>query len=197
MLPRKVIAGPAKEPLGLEEAKRWCRVTSDAEDDVVEALVAAARKRIERGTELALITQTVEVKLDRFWGSCAIELPMPPLQSVESVKYVDPDGVEQTLDASTYLVSTHRRPGRVWLASGKSWPATKDEREAVTITFKAGFGDEPADVFAAAPNLLHAMRMLVAHYDRNREAVIAGNAPEIVPEGVDALMAGERIPEAA
>ena len=51
MLPRKVIAGPAQEPLTLEEAKRFLRITSSAEDDVVAALVAAARKRIERGTE--------------------------------------------------------------------------------------------------------------------------------------------------
>ena len=194
MLPRKVIAGPAQEPLTLEEAKRFLRITSDAEDDVVAALVAAARKRIERGTELALITQTVEVKLDGFWGSCAIELPMPPLQAVVSVQYLDGAGALQTLAADTYKVSTHRRPGRVWLASGKSWPTTKDEREAVTITFKAGFGDDPVDV---PPNLIHAMRMLCAHYDRHREAVLAGEAPQLVPEGVEALMAGERIPEAA
>ena len=194
MLPRKVIAGPAQEPLTLEEAKRFLRITSDAEDDVVLALVAAARKRIERGTELALITQTVEVKLDGFWGACAIELPMPPLQEVVSIQYFDGAGALQTLPADTYKVSTHRRPGRVWLASGKSWPTTKDEREAVTITFKAGFGDDPVDV---PPNLIHAMRMLCAHYDRNREAVLAGEVPQIVPEGVESLMAGERIPEAA
>ena len=194
MLPRKVIAGPALEPLSLEEAKRFLRITSNAEDDVVAALVAAARKRIERGTELALITQTVEVKLDGFWGSCAIELPMPPLQEVVSVEYLDAAGAIQTLASDTYKVSTHRRPGRVWLASGKSWPATKDEREAVTITFKAGFGDDPTDV---PPNLIHAMRMLCAHYDRNREAVLAGEAPQVVPEGVESLMTGERIPEAA
>jgi uncharacterized phiE125 gp8 family phage protein len=197
MLPRQVIDGPAKEPLTLAEAKLWCRITSAADDDVVLALVAAARKRVERGTELALLTQTVEVKLDGFWGSCAIELPMPPLQEVVSVKYLDPAGAEQTLDPATYVVSTHRRPGRVWLAHGKSWPATKDEREAVTVTFKAGFGDEPADLLEAAPNLVHAVRLLVAHYDRHREAVLAGAAPALVPEGVDALMAGERIPEAA
>jgi uncharacterized phiE125 gp8 family phage protein len=194
MLPRKVIAGPAQEPLTLEEAKRFLRITTDAEDDVVAALIAAARKRIERGTELALITQTVEVKLDGFWGSCAIELPMPPLQEVVSVQYLDTAGALQTLPADTYKVSTHRRPGRVWLASGKSWPTTKDEREAVTITFKAGFGDDPVDV---PPNLIHAMRMLCAHYDRNREAVLAGEAPQVVPEGVETLISGERIPEAA
>jgi len=197
MLPRKVIDGPAKEPLSLAEAKRFLRITSNAEDDVVAALVAAARKRVERGTELALLTQTVEVKVDGFWGTCALELPMPPLQSVESVTYVDLNGAEQTLDPATYQVSTHRRPGRIWLAYGKSWPATRNQPEAVTITFKAGFGDEPADLLSKAPNLVHAVRILAAHYDRHREAVLAGVAPVLVPEGVEVLMAGERIPEAA
>ena len=64
----------------------------------------------------------------------------------------------------------------------------------MTITFKAGFGDEPASL---PPNLVHAVRLLAAHYDRNREAVLAGVVPSTLPEGVDALMAGERIPEAA
>ena len=197
MLPRKVIAGPAQEPLTLEEAKRFLRITTDAEDEVVAALVAAARKRIERGTELALITQTVEVKLDGFWGSCAIDLPMPPLQEVVSIQYLDGAGALQTLPADTYKVSTHRRPGRVWLASGKSWPATRPQPEAVTVTFKAGFGDDPAALLAKAPNLVQAVRLLVGHYDQHREAVLAGVAPVLVPEGVEALMAGERIPEAA
>ena len=78
------------------------RITTSAEDDVVLAIVAAARKRIERGTELALITQTVEVKLDGSGAAYALELPMPPLQSVESITYVDPDGAEQMLDPSAY-----------------------------------------------------------------------------------------------
>ena len=197
MLPRKVIDGPHLEPLTLAEAKLWCRVTSDAEDAVVAALVAAARKRVERGTELALLTQTVEVVVDGFWGACALELPMPPLQSVESVTYVDLNGVVQTLDPATYQVSTHRRPGRVFLAYGKSWPATRPQPEAVTVTFKAGFGDDPAALLAKAPNLVQAVRLLVGHYDQHREAVLAGVAPVLVPEGVEALMAGERIPEAA
>ncbi len=194
MLPRKVIAGPAKEPLSLDEAKRFLRITSDAEDNVVLALVAAARKRVERGTELALITQTVEAKADGFWGSCALELPMPPLQSIVSIQYLDADGALQTLPSDTYRVSTHRRPGRGWLAYGKSWPATRCQPEAVTITFKAGFGD---DASAVPPNLVHAVRLLAAHYDRHREAVLAGATPVLVPEGVEALIAGERIPEAA
>jgi uncharacterized phiE125 gp8 family phage protein len=194
VLPRKVIAGPTKEPLTLDEAKRFLKITTDAEDDVVLELVRSARKRVERGTELALLTQTVEVKLDGFWGSCALELPMPPLQAVVSIEYVDANGALQTLAPDTYKVSTHRRPGRVWLAYGKTWPATRAEPEAVTVTFLAGFGDHAS---ALPPTLLHAMRILVGHYDLNREAVVTGTITSLLPEGVESLLAGERIPEAA
>ena len=81
---------------------------------------------------------------------------MPPLQSVESIKYVDTDGLRADAGPRRLPRLDARRPGRVWLATGQSWPATKDEREVVTVTFKAGFGDEPGDVLAAAPNLIHA-----------------------------------------
>ena len=130
MLPRKVIAGPAKEPLTLDEAKRWTKITTDAEDDTVLAIVMTARRHVENRTELALITRTVEVKLDGFWGGYALELPMPPLQEVVSITYVDANGVTQTLDPTTYQVSTTYRPGRVWLAYGKSWPSTRARPKA-------------------------------------------------------------------
>jgi uncharacterized phiE125 gp8 family phage protein len=195
MLPRKITVPPAEEPLTLAQAKRWCRITTDEEDQDVLDFLAGARRFVERETELALITQTVEVKLDGFWCG-KLPLPMPPLQSVESVKYVDTDGAEQTLDPAVYRVSTHERPGTVWLATDQSWPATKDEREVVTITFKAGFGDTPADVLAAAPNLIHALRMICGQYDRLREAVVDGTLTE-VPLGVRSLLASERIPEVA
>ncbi len=47
MLPRKVIVGPAKEPLSLEEAKRFLRITTDAEDDVVQTV------RVQTGVTVA------------------------------------------------------------------------------------------------------------------------------------------------
>ena len=54
MLPRKVISGPAKEPLTLEEAKLWCRITSAAEDGVVAPgePVPNDNYRVEEGQRL-------------------------------------------------------------------------------------------------------------------------------------------------
>ena len=67
----------------------------------------------------------------------------------------------------------------------------------MTITFKAGFGDTPGDVLAAAPNLIHALRMICGQYDRLREAVVDGTLTEVAPRASASLLASERIPEVA
>ena len=51
MLPRKVIAGPAVEPLSLEEAKGFLRITTDAEDATGVLSSQAARLNTSARTE--------------------------------------------------------------------------------------------------------------------------------------------------
>ena len=72
MLPRKVISGPAQEPLTLEEAKRFLRITSDAEDDVVASglgdPVAVARGAVEearrRGRDVLIVDTAGRLAID-------------------------------------------------------------------------------------------------------------------------------------
>jgi uncharacterized phiE125 gp8 family phage protein len=90
-----------------------------------------------------LVTQTWEWKVDRFWGGI-IRVPLPPLQSVGSITYIDPNGDTQTLATSVYNVLDTNNPtraGRIELAYGESWPSTRHQADAVTITFTAGYGD--------------------------------------------------------
>lgn len=74
-----------------------------------------------------------------------IVIPLPPLQSVTSVKYLDTDGVQQTLDPATYVVQKGE-PSHIVLANGATWPSVLLMPEAVTIRFVAGYGDNEADV---------------------------------------------------
>jgi uncharacterized phiE125 gp8 family phage protein len=61
--------------------------------------------------------------------------------SVTSVKYLDGDGVEQTLTATTdYVVETAEFVGRIRPAYDKDWPDTRDDFNAVRVVFVAGFG---------------------------------------------------------
>lgn len=99
-----------------------------------------------------------------------IFLPLPPLQSVASIKYVDTDGVQQTLDPSKYKVDKIGEPARIVPAFGAMWPATRNEINAVEVTFTAGFGD-PADVPAAIKSW---MFMRIGALYENREEIIVG-----------------------
>jgi len=80
-----------------------------------------------------------------------IELAKPPLQSVTSIVYVDTAGAPQTWNAANYVVAAPMAPaagfGRIQPAYGQSWPSARSETlDAVTITFKAGYGDAGKDV---------------------------------------------------
>lgn len=143
-MPYKVTGAPAVEPIDLAEAKEHLRQPLSDDDSLITSLIVAARQYAEKYTRRAFITQTVECKIDYF--SDVIKLPLPPLQSVASIKYIDPDGVLQTLNPSVYLVDTDSTPGRITRDYGESWPETKPVPNAITITFVAGYGNAGTDV---------------------------------------------------
>lgn len=105
----------------------------------------------------AIVTQTWEMKLrsfplrtDRIYGDVRMLIPLPPLQSVSSITYIDADGVTQTLASSEYTVIVGSNA--VVPAYGKTWPGTRDVPEAVTVTFVAGYGtadDVPDGIVSA------------------------------------------------
>jgi hypothetical protein len=79
----------------------------------------------------------------RFRGG-KIELPFPRLQSVESITYLDADGVQQTLAPELYTVDGASEPGILTPAPGQFWPDTQNIMNAVQIAFTAGYGDAEA-----------------------------------------------------
>lgn len=162
-----LFAGPTIEPLTVQEAKDWARITDDAEDDLVEGLIRSARAHVEQLSGRALLTQTWELYLDEFPEQ--IDIPRPPLQSVTHVKYIDANGTLQTLASSEYTVDTKAEPGRIVPAYGKSWPGTRTEPNAVQVRFVAGYGLEASDVDAKAPELRQAIGVLVGTMYEQRE----------------------------
>jgi hypothetical protein len=71
-----------------------------------------------------------------------IFLPKPPLVTVNSIKYIDQNGVQQTLATDQYLVDTVSEPGRVTPAYGTSWPSTREQANAVEVSFNCGYASK-------------------------------------------------------
>lgn len=181
MLTINVVTPPATEPLTLAEAKAHLRVDGTDEDTLITALIIAARESIETWSRRQLLTATLKLSLDEFpCGDGVIRIPRPPLQSVSSIQYVDTAGDLQTLAAERYQVDALGQPGRVAPAYGTHWPATRDQLNAVHVTFVAGYTSPPQ-------TSKHLARLLVGHFYANREAVDSGL--EEMPLGVKALAA--------
>lgn len=139
----ELITPPAIEPVSLEDAKTHLRVTSEALDTVIEALITAARQYAEEYTKRAFIQQTWRASLDAF-PSGRIYLPKLPVLSVDSVEYTDGYGAAQSVTG--YLVS--KDPVRPYIlpAYDTDWPIARDTLGSVTVTLKAGYGTASTDV---------------------------------------------------
>lgn len=189
----ETITEPAALPVTVDEAKEHLRVDHEDEDALIERLIRAATEDAETFQGRAYITRTLRLYLDRFPGSAGvIYLPMPPATSVEAVTYRDHSGGEHVIDADRYVVDLARSPARIAPAAGHSWPAVSLlPVGAVSVEYKAGYGDEPGDVPDA---VRQAILLTVGHLYENREAVTAERgAPVELPMGVKYLLTKDRV----
>lgn len=187
---------PASEPLSAAEAREQLRWTHTSEDTSIDRWIKAARQTLEERCQMAFISQVWQHWLPH-WpngrGSFnrqdpyAIRLPRYPVISIDSIKYDDTDGVQQTLSSSVYEQVSGSKPALVQLAYDQSWPSIREGANAIVVEYTAGYAD--ASTFQAAePQLVEAMLLLVAHYGKHREAVTTGPLPKELPEGVESLV---------
>lgn len=171
----KLITPPDVEPISLSEIKLFLRLgISTDEDSLLTALIIAARQESEKITRRQLITATWELRLDKF--SEIIYLPLPPLQSVTTLKYLDSANVEQTLIENTdYLVDIYSEPARITPAYGMVWPTIYPVANAVRIRFIAGYGDDSIDVPESIRNWI---MVTVGSFYENRESDIVANVAQ-------------------
>lgn len=171
----KRLSAPGEEPVTLSEATAHCRVDGGDEDFLFSnILIPAAREAAEHRTGRVLVTQRWELTLDAF-PLAAIEVPRPPLQTVQRLRYIDPEGAEQILAEGAYSVHTSALIGLIAPAPATRWPATRDQLEAVTIEFTAGYGDA-SDVPAG---LKAWMLLAIGTLYERRESLAQGQVVEL------------------
>lgn len=183
---RTLITAPAIEPLSLLDAKEHIREDLDEQDGIINALIQAARSYVEQRSWRALMTQTWDIRYDRFPPrSCALALPLPPLQSVTSIQYVDADGATQPFTDFQFDKTSER--GRVAPTVGNEWPEVGGSLGAVVIRIVAGYGDLRDDV---PQPLRQAMKLLVGAFYEGREDEVIGQGltATALQRGADALI---------
>ena len=202
---------PTGEPLDIQAAKDFLRVSSTNEDDFINSLIVGVTAQAEKFLNRALITQTWTLFLDRWpvtrgrdwWdgvrdlaitelntGSRFLEVPKPPLQSVTSIITYDDADVATTFAASGYFVDSSSAPGRIVLRSGQAAPSGVRVANAVEVIYVAGYGDQGDDV---PEDILQGMRLMISHLYENRGDLGVTARSALSTSGASAMWANDRI----
>jgi hypothetical protein len=179
---------PASEPVTVTQLKNHLRIPSTVTNEdttVLPMLITSARSLFEAWTGRGFVTQTYTLTLDdwanwrNYWqyysavgifpSSFAVDnwltkpllMPVNPVQSVNSITYIDTNGNTQTLPTNEYVVDSTREPARLMLLNFPS--LDYDTLPRIQISFTAGYSSIPVD-------LQHGILMLAADFYRQREA---------------------------
>ena len=207
----RLVTDSGDEPVGVIEAKEYCRVDLDEEDALIQRLLGAARRRVEKETGLALTAQTWVAVFDNWpgvdrnardqlgdWWDGVKEGPISaivpngaflidkrPFSAVTNIKTLDAYGVLATVSSSIYFTQVSDYRGRIMLKLGQTWPTTTlAPMGGVEITFTAAFSTFPDDLRVA-------ILMLTKHWFDNREPAADGSVAKL-PNHVDSIMSSWR-----
>jgi len=186
-MPSFLLEPPQAEPLSLGEAKAFLRVEHGDEDDVIAALVTAARMHVEAQTRRALITQVWRLVRDAWPADGGLTVVPAPVQAVVAARVVDAAGAAHAIDVQSFVVdaASARLVVPPW-----SLPPPGRAIAGIEIDVRVGHGDAPADV---PEPLRHAVRLLVAHWYDNRGLVAIGQSVALMPGTVAALLSQYRM----
>jgi len=188
---------PAVEPVTLAEAKAHLRVDTSDDDNYIGTLITAAREWCEQYLDRTLVHTQWVMRFDKFpdSGIEPVELPRPPMvlsgtATAVTVTFTQEAGPTSTYSTAEYRVDRNATPGAILPIYGSTWTPHRQDDNAISVTWWAGYGAIGTSVPAA---IRHAILMLVGHWYESRQAVIAtGAVPQEVPYGVQSLLDSQR-----
>lgn len=160
------------EPLSVEAAKLYLRVTHDEEDGLIQELISSARQLVEELTGRSLVAHRW-VYHQRAWRAWWWLPRAAPLEAIESAQYWDLADAPHPMVPGVDYVMEPDWPRRLTLRL-QPWPPLSQVRAwPIEIVYRTGAADLPA--------LDQAIRLLVAHWYESRELVVSAQARAMEP----------------
>lgn len=156
---------PLPEIFTLEEVRQILDLEADETDrkELIEGFIALALSRAELFTRRRILTQEVELLLTGF-PSC-IEIPVAPVQSIDSIEYLTDAATWTAVDPLSFWHFAGREPNELAPVSGAVWPTPFEARDNVRIRMTVGYGDDQTAVPSA---ISQAIKLMVANLYFNR-----------------------------
>lgn len=195
-----VVAEAEDRPVTLAEFKAHVQAADfDDDDPQLKIFLDAAIDFVAERTSLTLRRSSWRVDRCDWWSGC-LQILLTPVRDV-TVKYLDSNGAEQTVDAALYRWErTVLGNAEIRFLDAFTSPAVKaDTSNAVQVALEAGFdqdpnmtgaGDDPELAFPSRAR--QAVLMIAASWYRNREAAAEAEL-KVVPLAAEALMGQLRV----
>ena len=185
-----LLSGPAIEPAPLVEAKAWLRVDHNSDDDLISALITAARLTLEAATRSMFNTQSWRLVYDQWPGGDVFAIPLAPFLTLDGMRVRDAANVAAVVPPASYVLDS--APGSARIAFTIAPPAPGRAIGGIEIDVSVGFGAAAADVPAA---LRLAIKMLAARWYENRGDAVSD--AEALPADIASVIAPFRRPRLA
>ena len=152
-MPLARLIEPAVPPMHVFALQDHVRQDQNVDNAVLDAFCRAARRFAENKCNRTLVATRYKLTLDAFpqsdgsgvYGQAfslpgsAILLERGPVLAVQSIKYLDMSGTQQTLATTEYVADLSFQIGRITPRFGKVWPAnTLPQIGAVEVVYDAG-----------------------------------------------------------
>lgn len=173
-MPLRIVTEPVVDVVTVSEMKNFLKLddVSSDEDDYINLCIMSARDWVEQYTKRGVIEVQREYIVD-LTNKYFIELPRPPLKSIESVFVTDYTGVESPVSTTNFKLDKSIEPNLLYFSGAAG--------ESARVLYTSGFASTalPGNIKLAV------MTLAGARYDNRTSADI--------PPAVNQLLSGYRI----
>jgi uncharacterized phiE125 gp8 family phage protein len=106
-----------------------------------------------------------------------------------AVTFTSEAGTTSTYSTAEYRVDRNATPGTILPIYGTTWTPHRQDDNAISVTWWAGYGASGSSVPAA---IRHAILMLVGHWYEFRTSVLTGSISKEIEFGVKSLLDSQR-----
>lgn len=158
------------EPVSAAEAKLFCKVTGDAENDLFTILIKSARQTLEEYVQSSFAEKTLHATWVTMPDDKIFELPYGPIISVDAVYWIDEEGTEEAATLNTDYWVYGDQDAIVKLTT--YWSSGLKNVDTVRIEYKAGYGNTATETLPF-PLKQAILKQIVTDYEM-RENIVPG-----------------------
>lgn len=131
-----IITQPSVEPLTLQEAKDFLKISDTSQDVYLTSLITAVRQAIEHYCCSSFISQVLRLTIDYSDLCNELALWQGPVSLISSFKIFDSENIESTISNTMYFL----HDDYLYLNQNFSIDITLREKASIQITYTAGYG---------------------------------------------------------